>query len=100
MALKKCDAIVLNAEATYGNDPVPLYNAGEGKIGCVLELEALAQIQLSRAVFEARIPADAATCSYFGLQLTNCAFKYTMSAQSGDAYYVSTMIAVGQSTRG
>ena len=100
MGQKKCDVIVLNAEASYGNDPVPLYNAGEGSIGCVLELEALAQIQLSKAVFENRMPADSGQCSYFGLQLINCAYKYTMSAQSGDAYYVSTMIAIGQSTRG
>lgn len=92
-----CEGIVISAQAEYGNDPVPLFEAGKGKISCVLELESMATIQVSKATFEDRIPDEAGGCfSYFKLTLKNCAIKYSMSAQSGDAYFVSTLVATGQ----
>jgi hypothetical protein len=91
-----CEGIVISAQAEYGNDPVPLFEAGKGKISCVLELEAMATIQLSKATFESRLPEETGCFSYFGLTLKNCAIKHSISAQSGDAYYVSTLVATGQ----
>jgi hypothetical protein len=94
---KSCEGIVISANAEYGNDPVPLFEAGKGKITCVLELEAMATIQLSKATFESRIPDGGEGCfSYFGLTLKNCAIKHSITAQSGDAYFVSTLVATGQ----
>jgi len=93
---KSCEGIVISAQVEYGNDPVPLFEAGKGKISCVLELEAMATIQVSKATFESRLPEESGCFSYFGLTLKNCAIKYSMSAQSGDAYFVSTLVATGQ----
>ena len=59
-------------------------------------MEAMATIQLSKATFENRIPEQANCLTYFGLALKNCAIKYSMTAQSGQAYFVSTMTAVGR----
>ena len=91
-----CEGIVISAQVEYGNDPVPLFEAGKGVISCVLELEAMATIQVSKATFENRLPEESGCFSYFGLSLKNCAIKYSLSAQSGDAYFVSSLTAIGQ----
>lgn len=91
-----CEGIIISANAEYGNDPVPLFEAGKGKISCVVELEAMATIQVSKATFEERLPTDNGAASFGGLTLKNTVYKYSISAQSGDAYFVSTMTAVGQ----
>ena len=93
----KCNAIVISAQAEYGNEPVPLFSAGTGKLECVLEVEALATIQLSKAVFSERILENQTPdVSYGGLTIKDAVVKYSLTAQSGDAYFVSSATAVGR----
>lgn len=91
-----CEGIVISAQVEYGNDPVPLFEAGKGKISCVLELEAMATIQISKATFTERVPQSSGCLTYGGVKLKNCAIKYSLTAQSGEAYFVASMTAVGQ----
>jgi hypothetical protein len=91
----KCKGVVISGSASYGNDPVPLYEAGKSKIACVLEIEALGQIQVSNVVTDGLIQ-EGNTTSFGGVTLTNTVNKYSITAQSGQAYYVNTVIVTGQ----
>ncbi len=90
-----CQGVVISGSASYGNDPVPLYSAGESKIACVIELEALGQIQVSKATFSNQI-SSGGTASFGGLSLTDAINKYSLTAQSGQAYYVDTLTSIGK----
>jgi hypothetical protein len=96
MAKGACQGVVISGSASYGNDPVPLYSAGESKIACVVELEALGQIQVSKATFSNQIGGGGGQAVFGGLTLTDVINKYQLQAQSGQAYYVDTLISTGR----
>jgi len=94
--MARCNkAVLISGSATYGNDPIPLYQAGEKTIACVIELEALAQIQVSSAVFTNRIGSSGQSASFGGVTIADPVLKYSLTAQSGTAYYVDTLTAIG-----
>lgn len=95
---ESCEGIVISAEASYGNDPVPLYEAGSKNISCVIEIEQMATISVSRAVFSQRFysDGDGSSVTYGNLTLQNPVVKYSLSAQSGNAYFMSSYSAVGK----
>ena len=94
--MSKCkNAIVISAQVSYGNDPVPLFHAGTGKLACVREVDALATIQISKAVFTEKILESGTNVSYGGTTINDAVVKYSLTAQSGDAYFVSSATAVG-----
>jgi len=90
-----CSGIVISGSASYGNDPVPLYEAGQSKISCVIELEALGQIQVSRASFNGSI-GSSGTATFGGVTIADGIKKYNITAQSGQAYFVDTLIVIGK----
>lgn len=90
-----CSGVVISGSASYGNDPVPLYEAGQSKISCVIELEALGQIQVSRASFTGNIGATG-DCAFGGVSISDGVKKYNITAQSGQAYFVDTLICIGK----
>lgn len=90
-----CQGIVINGSASYGNDPVPLYEAGHSKISCVIELEALGQIQVSRATFDNTISTTGDT-TFGGVTINDGVKKYSITASSGQAYFVDTLICIGK----
>ena len=96
MAEEKCKAVTISGSASAGKDPTPLYEAGKDNISCVIGIEALAQIQISKAVFEQKVLKDT-DASFGGIKIEKPIYKYSITAQSGQAYYVSTMSAFGTS---
>jgi len=88
-------AVTINGTASYGNDPVPLFEAGDKEMACVLEIEALGQIQVSKAVVDGKIDTTA-KATFGGVTLTDPIYKYAITASSGTAYYVSTITALGR----
>ena len=94
--MASCQGVVISGSASYGNDPVPLYSAGESKISCVIELEALGQIQVSKATFSNQIGGGAGSANFGGMTLTDAINKYSLTAQSGQAYYVDTLTSIGK----
>lgn len=91
-----CQGVTISGNASYGNDPVPLYEAGKKNIACVIELEALGQIQVSRATFDNNVGTATGDCTFGGVTITNGIKKYNITAQSGQAYFVDTLICVGR----
>lgn len=94
----ECTGITISAQASYGNQGTPLYEAGEKTIRCVVEMEQLGQIQISKAVFSSTVGEKLTECSYRGVNLIDCIFGYQVSASSGQAYFVETMTAQGRTT--
>ena len=90
-----CQGVTINGSASYGNDPVPLFEAGKSTIACVLEIEALGQIQVSKAVLTGAID-EGASASFGGVTLDSPIMKYSITASSGQAYFVSTLTAIGK----
>lgn len=90
-----CTGVTINGSASYGNDPVPLFEAGKSNISCVLEIEALGQIQVSQAVMDGTIN-EGMSATFGGVTLESPILKYQISASSGQAYFVSTLTAVGR----
>ena len=95
-----CDAVIISYNVSYGNDPQPLYEAGTSSISCVVEMEAMAQVAIQKAIFSdaqagedlsnvelARVPA---------LTLDSAVVKYNFSASSGQAYVVESLTVVGK----
>lgn len=89
-------AVLISGSVTYGDDPIPLYEAGQKDIACVIPLEALAQIQVSSAVFQNQIKSSGQAASFGGVTIADPIYKYSFTAQSGTAYYVDTLTAIGQ----
>lgn len=94
-----CTGITISAQASYGNQGTPLYEAGEKNISCVVEMEQLGQIQISKAVFSTSPGEQTKQCSYRGVNLSDCIYGYQVSASSGQAYFVETMTAQGKSNQ-
>ena len=97
----KCaNAVIIGYNISYGNDPQPLYAAGSSKIECVVEMEALAQASIQKAIFkedqfdESQNGAISVTAP--SLTLTNAVTKFNYSASSGQAYVVEQMEIVGK----
>ncbi len=90
-----CQGVTINGSASYGKDPVPLFEAGSPNMACVLEIDALGQIQVSTAVLTAQFSGGQA--SFANLQLLESVTKYSVTASSGQAYFVSTLTTIGRS---
>lgn len=96
MANNSCHGVLISGSASYGNDPVPLYEAGTKDIKCVIPLEALGQIQVSRAVTSGVITSGGGDSSFGGVTLSPSVKKFSITAQSGQAYFVDTLTIIGQ----
>jgi len=96
----KCKAggkgIIISGSASFGNDPVPLWEAGQSDISCVVEQEALGQISVQRASFSGGIITSPGEASFGGVTIDNPIIKRDVSAQSGTAYFVSGATFVGK----
>jgi hypothetical protein len=90
-----CAGIMINGNASYGNDPQPLFEAGQKNMACVIEIEALAQLQLSHTVIDQHFE-NKKVATWGGLTIKDPIYKYNVTASSGQAYYVETMIAMGR----
>ncbi len=96
MAEEACKGITISGSASYGYDPVPLYEAGKKKMACVLKLEALGQIQVSRVSFTSTVGGGGGATSFGGFTLSEAVNKYSITAQSGQAYFVDTLTSIGR----
>ena len=97
MADHECaEVITINGSASYGDDPVPLFEAGEARMACVLQIEALGQIMVSSALTKSKEVYTGGDATFGGVKLMKAIIKYQISASSGQAYYVSTMTAIGR----
>jgi hypothetical protein len=56
----------------------------------------MAQIQISRTIIDGNIEEKKDT-SFKGVTITKPVYKYSISAQSGQAYLVNTLTAIGKS---
>ena len=90
-----CAGVVISGSATRGNDPVPLYEAGKSEIACVIELEALGQIQVSKASLTGVIGSGGLS-TYGGVTIVDGVTKFNITAQSGQAYFVDTLTVIGK----
>ena len=90
-----CAGVMINGSASYGNDPQPLFEAGKKNMACVIEIEALAQLQLSHTVIDQKFD-NKEIATWGGLTIKDAIYKYNVTASSGQAYYVETMIAMGR----
>jgi hypothetical protein len=97
---KACNSVIIGYNVSYGNDPQPLYEAGQAHISCVVELEAMAQISIQKAIFKdeqvtenlsvvnlAKVPS---------MTIDNAIIKYSYSASSGQAYVVENLTILGR----
>jgi len=90
-----CNGVTISGSATHGDDPSPLYEAGSADISCVIRIEALAQIQVSKTVLNGQ-SGGWKDATFGGVTISDPIFKYTITAQSGQAYYVDTISAFGK----
>lgn len=100
--IPKCDsggsinAITISARASHGDSPTTLYTAGSQSIACVIPLEQLGNIELQYAIFSAKIPEKETQMSYGELSLIDPIVTRSISAQSGQAYFVAGLSAQGR----
>jgi len=89
-----CD-VVLSASGQCGPDAVPLYEAGENKIKCVIAMEAMGQLSISKA---SKVPGESAptTASYGAVTMLDYVIKKGVQAQSGQAYIVDSYTLLGR----
>lgn len=92
-----CTSVAISIDASAGDDPVPLFQAGEKEMKCVIAIEALGQINVSNAVFsKSDAGADTADITYGGISIANPIIKKSFSGQSGTPYFVSGRTYMGR----
>ena len=95
-------AVLIGFNVSYGNDPQPLYEAGKKDIACVIELEALAQVSVQRALFKDDQVASSKGSETLAIvpsfHLDYAILKYNYSASSGQAYVVENLTIIGKKT--
>lgn len=87
-----CAAVVISANGQCGEDAVPLYEAGSPEIACVIALEALGQLTVSKSSGD----CGGSGGSYGCVSIGEGATKVGVQAQSGQAYIVGQSIHVGK----
>ena len=95
-----CD-VILSANGQCGPDAVPLYEAGKNSIECVIAMEAMGQLTISKAAqHPGGAHCGAAKASYGCVTMTNYVVKKGVQAQSGQAYVVDQVTLIGQCEQG
>jgi hypothetical protein len=92
MADAACN-VVVSANGNCGPDAVPLYQAGETEIACIIEMEALGQLSVSRSSGDS---CGEGAASYGCVTITGGVVKKGVQAQSGQAYIVGQTIHIGR----
>lgn len=97
---KTCNSVIIGFNVMHGNDPQPIYQAGEANISCVVEIEALAQVSIQKALFEeGQYTSDASSFALAkvpALTIDSAVVKYGYQASSGQAYVVEDLTIVGK----
>jgi hypothetical protein len=88
--------VIVGANGQCGPDAVPLYEAGVPKISCVIEMEALGQLTVSRASTGGGANCGGGGAGYKCLNLYGGVVKKGIQAQSGQAYIVGQSIHIGR----
>ena len=91
-----CTSVAISIDASAGDDPVPLFRAGEKEMACVIAIEALGQINVSNAVFSSTGGGAPTLASYGGISIIDPVVKKSFSGQSGTPYYVSGRTFMGR----
>ena len=84
-------SVVISANGQCGEDAVPLYEAGSPKIECIIKMEALGQLTVSKSSGQCNGGG-----SYGCVTITDAAIKKGVQAQSGQAYIVGQSTHVGR----
>ncbi len=87
--------VVVGANGQCGPDAVPLYEAGSPSISCIIEMEALGQLTVSRASVSGGGGCDGGG-SYGCVIISEGVVKKGVQAQSGQAYIVGQAIHIGR----
>ncbi len=83
--------VIVGANGQCGPDAVPLYQAGEPTIACIIEMEALGQLTISKSSGDC-----GGGVSYGCVTIGDAVIKKGVQAQSGQAYVVGQSIAIGR----
>jgi len=84
-------SVVVGANGQCGPDAVPLYEAGSPDIACIIQMEALGQLTVSRSSGEC-----GGGGSYGCVSIGEGVVKKGVQAQSGQAYIVGQAIHIGR----
>jgi len=97
---KACNSVIISYNVSYGNDPQPIYEAGQANISCVVEIESMAQVSIQKAIFkDGQAASDISSIKLAkvpNITLDSAVIKYGYSASSGQAYIVEDMTIVGK----
>ena len=95
-----CNSVIISYNVSYGNDPQPIYEAGQANISCVVEIEAMAQVSIQKALFkDGQAVSDISAVKLAkvpNITLNSAVVKYGYSASSGQAYVVEDITIVGK----
>jgi len=95
-----CNAVIVGFNISYGNDAQPIYEAGQKNISCVVEIEAMAQVSIQKALFkEGQYTTEVSAINLAkvpSLTLQDAVVKYGYSASSGQAYVVEDLTIIGR----
>ena len=84
-------SVIIGVNGQCGDDPTPLYEAGSKNIACVIAMEALGQLNISRSSGDCRAEGT------FGcITIKDGVVKRGIQAQSGQAYIVSQITHIGR----
>ena len=95
----QCNGVIIGYNTLFGNDAQPLYAAGSPDIACVIEIEAMAQANIQKAIFGSAAAAnttDVELANIPGASIENPIVKQGYSASSGQAYIVHNLTYVGK----
>lgn len=92
-----CSGVVIGANGQCGKDAVPLYQAGSPTITCIIQMEALGQLTVSRASTSGGGDGDCTGGGSYGcVTIGEGVVKKGVQAQSGQAYIVGQAIHIGR----
>lgn len=91
-----CSGVVVGANGQCGPDAVPLYEAGSPDISCIISMEALGQLTVSRASVGGGGGGCGGGGSYGCVTIGEGVVKKGVQAQSGQAYIVGQAIHIGR----
>jgi len=98
-------AVTIGASTQFGDDPVPIFTAGENKMHCVMSVESLATIDIQQAVFNGSTNVTS-SATYKDLRIDNPIVKESWQDSSGTPYstagrtYTGKGVKTGQSNAG
>jgi len=89
------EAITISVSTQSGDDPVPLFAAGDARMSCVVGIESLATIDIQQAVFS-NTSTNTGTATYGNLTISDPIVKESMQASSGTPYFTAGKTFVGR----